>query len=263
MLQVVTGGKRAEYIVLQLSLPGREVSNIGILLYDPAANRLYSKLRQSWEDIADEADIEVLEHLDRDFSDKIEEMGGEAFLADLEDKASNALLVTARARIAVSDFRRSLEALFEQHVQRIVPFVTHLPLYSLRAAASRFGEGMEVEPEGWVVAPARLPLTEDLFVARVVGKSMEPVIPDGSLCIFRAGVVGSRQSKRLLIQKLGVSPEFSVKKYMSVKVETGEGEWHHQIIRLIPLNPSFEAMEFHPEDEARQFSIIAEFVQVL
>jgi hypothetical protein len=32
---------------------------------------------------------------------------------------------------------------------------------------------------------------------------------------------------------------------------------------LKPLNPEFEAMYFGPEDEQRQFRVIAEFVQVL
>ena len=32
----------------------------------------------------------------------------------------------------------------------VIPFVTHVPLYSLRAAATKFGEDMEVEQEGWV-----------------------------------------------------------------------------------------------------------------
>jgi len=55
-----------------------------------------------------------------------------------------------------------------------------------------------VEEEGWVRAPSKLRLTLDMFVGRMVGRSMEPRIPDGSLCVFRAGVVGSWQVKLLL-----------------------------------------------------------------
>jgi phage repressor protein C with HTH and peptisase S24 domain len=48
-----------------------------------------------------------------------------------------------------------------------------------------------------------------MFVAQVVGRSMEPLIPDGSLCIFRHGVRGSRQGKRLLIEKFSETLELT------------------------------------------------------
>src|SRR5262249_4186804 len=153
-----------------------------------------------------------------------------------------------------------LDRLFEEHVQRteVIPFVTHVPCYSLRAAATKFGEDLEVEPEGWVMAPSRLKLHRNMFAARVVGRSMEPLIPDGSLCLFRGGVVGSRQGKLLLIQRLGASDtsaEFTVKVYTSRKEQSGEEEWQHLAITLKPLNPEFEPMEFGPEDESREFRV--------
>jgi hypothetical protein len=148
----------------------------------------------------------------------------------------------------------------------IQPFVRHLPLYTLRAAATRFGEGMESEQDGWVRVPGRLRLTPDMFVARVVGRSMEPLIPDASLCVFRTGVVGSRQGKRLLIEKFDendFSSRYTVKRYTSVRRATAaEGEeasWEHASIRLEPLNPAFEAFELGPDG----FRVIAEFIEVL
>ena len=79
-------------------------------------------------------------------------------------------------------------------------------------------------------------------------------------------MVGSRQGKRLLIQRMGVtdsSAEFTVKTYSSKKGSEGDDQWGHISITLTPLNPEFEAMHFGPEDEQRQFRVIAEFVQVL
>ena len=258
----------ANFSLLQLALPAKAPLNIGILLLNTATDRLYKKLRQDWSTIADPANVEVLELLDEDFEARIGEMGGNAFLRSLEDTLSNTLLITERREVEVSDFRIALDRLFEEHVQRteIIPFVTHVPLYSLRAAATKFGEDMEVEPEGWVPAPTRRKLDRNMFAGRVVGRSMEPVIPDGSLCLFRGSVVGSRQNKRLLIQRMGVTDstaEFTVKKYTSKKVHSGEDEWQNVSILLTPLNPEFEAMKFGPEDEKRQFRVIAEFIQVL
>ena len=57
--------------------------------------------------------------------------------------------------------------------------------------------------------------------------------------------------------------EFTVKVYTSKKKPAGAEQWRHISIRLQPLNPEFEAMEFGPEDEHRQFRVIAEFVRVL
>lgn len=255
--------RRGEYVLLQLALPARPVTSVGVLLLDPESDRLYPKLRSNWKEIADPEDVDVLVELERDIELKIQEMGGQAFLSSLEDSLSNSLLLTNRRTVAVRDFPGALETLFREHVDsRVLPFVTHLPLYSLRAAATKFGEDTEVEQEDWIQAPERLRLSRDMFVARVVGRSMEPRIPDGSLCIFRANVVGSRQGKLLLVEKFGTtesSARYSIKKYTSRKAPAAEGGWRHESIRLEPLNPEFEGFELK-EGECR---ILAEFVQVL
>jgi phage repressor protein C with HTH and peptisase S24 domain len=122
---------------------------------------------------------------------------------------------------------------------------------------------MEVEAEGWVEAPEGLRLTEDMFVAHVTGRSMEPRIPAGSLCVFRGGsaLVGSRQGKLVLVMNYGEPGEnrFTIKRYRSVKQQTEEG-WTHNKIILEPLNPEYESWEI---DEDSNVRVIGEFVQVL
>jgi phage repressor protein C with HTH and peptisase S24 domain len=255
---------RGEYLLIELALPGEPVRKAGVLLRDTQTGQLYSKIRGQWDDISDPEDREWLEALEEDFQSKIREMGGDEFLRSLEDSLSNALRLSERTAVAVHDFERTLERLYEEHVEAAVaqPFVTHLPLYSLKAAATKFGEDREVEEEGWVKAPPRLRISEDMFVARVVGRSMEPRIPDGSLCVFRHNVVGSRQGKLVLVERFGVtesSARYTIKKYTSKKTYTGEGEWEHASVRLEPLNPEFEAFDLK-EGECR---VIAEFIQVL
>ncbi len=141
--------------------------------------------------------------------------------------------------------------------------MTHLPVYSLRAAATKFGELMEIEEEAanWVRAPENLRLTEGMFVATVVGRSMEPRIPDGSACIFRAPVTGSRKGRLLLIEKSGetdFSSRYTVKRYarQGSRDESAEREGP---VRLEPLNPEFPAFDLTSDE----FRVIAEFVQVL
>jgi len=256
--------RQGEYLLVELALPGAPQQNIGVLLRDSETGQLHSKIRRHWEEIADAGEAELLQALDEDFRARIQEMGGDEFLRQIEDSLSNTLRLSERTAVAVDDFPRTLARLYEEHVEagKVQPFVTHLPLYSLRAAATKFGEDLEVEAEGWMKAPPGLRLTPDMFVARVVGRSMEPRIPDGSLCVFRYGVVGSRQGKLLLVERFGTtetSARYTIKKYTSKKVQSGEEQWEHASMRLEPLNPEYEGFELK-EGEAR---VIAEFIQVL
>jgi phage repressor protein C with HTH and peptisase S24 domain len=130
-------------------------------------------------------------------------------------------------------------------------------------AAGKFLENQEVEEEGWEEAPSDLRLTRELFVARIVGRSMEPRIPDGSLCVFRQGVTGSRQGRLVLVEQSGggANDRYTVKRYASEKTQREDGTWSHEKILLMPLNPEFEAWTLDPQEE--RFRIIAEFVRVL
>lgn len=142
-----------------------------------------------------------------------------------------------------------------------------LPLYSLKAAAGYFGKGEHVEPEGWVEAEGLGTLDERMFVAKAVGRSMEPKIHDGDYCVFRADPVGTRQGKIVLAKYRGAAdPEtggsFTVKKYVSEKVTDREGGWRHAKVILTPLNPEFEPIVLTPEAEG-DMQVIAEWLSVL
>jgi SOS-response transcriptional repressor LexA len=146
-------------------------------------------------------------------------------------------------------------------------FKTLLPLYSLKAAAGHFGRGEAVEPEAWVEAEGMGRLDERMFVARAVGRSMESVIHDGDLLVFRANPVGTRQGKIVLAQYRGTAdPEtggsFTVKRYSSEKREAGEGEWRHTRIVLSPLNHDYTPIII-ADNAAEEFGIVAEFIAVL
>src|SRR6266404_461389 len=111
MMREALPRQSAKFSLLQLALPAKAPLTIGILLLDPALNRLYKKLRQDWSALADPANAEVLERLDEDFEAKIEEMGGAAFLHSLENSLSNTLVITDRRDVEVSDFQIALNRL--------------------------------------------------------------------------------------------------------------------------------------------------------
>ena len=253
---------RAECVFVQIALPGEPVRNAGVLLLDPETDRLYLRFRRDWPHISTEEDSEVLSALEADLEAKAGEMGGTRLLEWLESGAANSIRVTDRETMTVASFEARRDRLYKDHVApKVLPFETHLPRFSFRAAAGRFGEEMEVEPEEWEEVPADLRLTDDLFVGHVAGHSMEPRIPSGSLCVFRANVTGSRSNRLLLVENYGL-PEhggrYTIKRYRSTKVQDEEG-WRHEKITLEPLNPDYEAWEL---DEGA-FRVIAEFVRVL
>jgi hypothetical protein len=265
--------RAGEYSVLRLAMPGSPEHNIGVLLLDPATDRLYLRLRDHWEDIAGDEDLEYLEALAEDLAAQAAEGGAASLLRSLEDSLSHILRIGEREEVAVQSFRYTIDRLFTRHVEpvRVVPFRTHVPLYSLRAAATRFGEDMAVDEEDWIAVPEDIRASEQMFAAHVVGRSMEPRIPDGSLNLFRAPVVGSRQNKIVLVELLGEldeSARYTVKKYTSRKRQRGspgwEGDWddagwEHESIRLEPLNPEFTGFDLEPD----ALRVIAEWIRTI
>ena len=253
----------ARLSILQLEMPGNAPVSAGVLLEDPANNRLYLRLRRDWDVIAP-SEAEVLSELESDLAAKTRDLGAARVLDQLQDTLSNTLTISTPREVLVEDFDRAVLRLYRELIHTTVrPFVTHLPLYSLSVAAGKFLENQEVAEQGWEEAPSGLHPTPAMFVARIAGRSMEPRIPDGSLCVFRAGVTGSRDGRLVLVEYLGggTNDRHTVKRYHSSKRQRPDGSWEHEIIRLEPLNPEFDAWELAPEED--RFRIVAEFIQVL
>ena len=153
-------------------------------------------------------------------------------------------------------------------VDRVKPkerYTTHVPVYDLTAAAGGWGpDGVPAE-SGWVkVVNERL--TERMFVAQVVGQSMEPKIPSGSYCLFRACPAGTRNGRLLLIQcqtqhDAEDGGRYTVKQYHSKKV-AGEDGWGHETVELRPLNPEKTPILLTADNTA-DLRVIGEFVRVL
>jgi type I restriction enzyme R subunit len=143
---------------------------------------------------------------------------------------------------------------------------TCVPLVPLEAAAGAFGDPQRIEDDGfeWVAVDSGRRLGRDMFVARVVGKSMEPDIPDGAFCLFRAPAEGSRQGKIVLVQlRDAADPEtggrYTVKRYESAKIENGDS-WSHDRVTLRPSNPDFEPIVLTGGDDVQ---VVAELLEVL
>jgi DUF2075 family protein len=147
-----------------------------------------------------------------------------------------------------------------------------IPLVDLRFAAGRFSTEQRPEDcaEDWVVLPDWVRPQPGLFVAQVVGESMNRRIPDGAWCLFRANPAGTREGKVVVVQLHDLTdPEtggrYTVKRYTSEKVATEDGGWRHSRIVLHPdsTRPEFEPIVIEASDDEERFKVVAELLFVL
>jgi len=146
-------------------------------------------------------------------------------------------------------------------------FKTCVPLIELQAAAGgwRAQEGVpELEDPNveWVTWDGSRRFAKGMFVARVVGRSMEPIIPDGAYCLFRCVPLPSSPERAVLVRHGGAAnPEtggqYTVKRYREVKGPNGETQ-----VVLEPANPAFAPIVITSPnlDDVR---VIAEVVEIL
>lgn len=256
--------KEGQYSLLLCESPGHSLITIGVLLLDPGTDTLYMRLRRDWYAVASEEDAEVLAELEDDLQVQSRDKGGTAVLEQLETTASQSVRISDREAVAVRDFDRKLGELYREHVPaEVLRFQTHLPRYSLAVAAGPFLTNPEdIEAEDWIETPPDLRLNEDMFVARIQGHSMEPRIPDGSLCVFRRNVVGSRNGRLVLVRNTELADEnrYTVKRYRSEKRYSEDG-FEQTRIRLESLNPAYPSWDL--DEDSEKYQVVAEFVRVL
>ena len=148
-------------------------------------------------------------------------------------------------------------------------YVDCVPLVPLEAAAGAFGDPQTVPDESaweWVEVETARSLRPGMFVARVVGRSMEPRVPDGAYCLFASPVTGTRQGRIVLVQlRDAVDPDtghrFTVKRYRSEKTTDADG-WRHVEITLEPINPDFGPIVL-TADEEDSVAVVAELIEVI
>ena len=185
------------------------------------------------------------------------------FRSKIESKDSALML----SDVIKPDTKQSYEVL--PSVPKILQFKEYLPVWSLEAVATSFGKETQVaeEPIGWMQAAIPRTLNKDMFVAKVVGKSMESTIPDGSYCVFRWDKGGTRNGLVVIVESHRISdPEttrqFTIKRYKSEKEYFNDGTWRHKKIILSPDNKDFRDIVLE-DVPAVEFRVVAEFIAVL
>lgn len=150
----------------------------------------------------------------------------------------------------------------------VKPFVNAVPLYNFKVAAGLFTSNQPVSDFDWVQLPEGSVHSEDYFVCKVDGESMNRTIPNGSWCLFKKYSGGSRGGQTVLVQHHDIAdPDFgfgfTVKKYHSEKDEHS-GSWRHTKIILKPDSdqPGYKEIVIDPST-AQSLRVIGLFVRVL
>jgi len=158
---------------------------------------------------------------------------------------------------------------FPKSGEPLEPYVNAVPLYDLRAAAGGFSALQQVEHENWVPVPDGMPVGKSIFACHVVGESMNKIIPDGAICLFRSNPAGSRNGKIVLVecadtQDGDAGSRYTVKEYQSYKTHTEDGTENLQIL-LKPrsTNPDLAAIELSKEDDEHRYRVVGEFLGVI
>ncbi|WP_431132510.1 DUF3427 domain-containing protein [Psychroserpens mesophilus] len=142
-----------------------------------------------------------------------------------------------------------------------------IPLYNFHAAAGTFSEMQDEKEYDLISVPEKF-AEDDYFACRVIGESMNKIIPNNSICIFKKYYAGSRSGKILLIENRDTydpdfNSAFTVKTYVSDKTVTEEG-YQHNSIMLKPnsYDKSFASIILD-EENSKEMRVIGEFVKVL
>ncbi|WP_034762905.1 DNA/RNA helicase domain-containing protein [Chryseobacterium gregarium] len=141
-----------------------------------------------------------------------------------------------------------------------------VPYYDLEIAAGKFSDLQSVEDVKYIELK-NITHHTDYFVCRVVGESMNKVIPNGSLCLFKKYSAGSRNGLITLVEGNDIfdsetGANYTIKEYSSKKIIDEEG-WHHEEIILKPVSTkSFEPIVLRDE-ETMHFKVIGVFEKIL
>ena len=102
--------------------------------------------------------------------------------------------------------------------------------------------GRKLLKPGMAIVPPGIPYAEEMFAARLYGKSMEPRIKDRSICMFHPHSGGSRQDRIVLVEDRSRAdePRYTLKKYGNTKRDLPGDTWEHTGVNLRPLNPKHD-----------------------
>jgi phage repressor protein C with HTH and peptisase S24 domain/DNA-binding Xre family transcriptional regulator len=202
-----------------------------------------------------------------------EQLGVELLdLVTFPDKSSRHQLVARTGQLPPATIQRLLAATEAQAVPataapRSTVVVVHarraprhgVPFVDLVAAAGTLGPGRTVKTDAWVKVDAAAQSLPGAFAARVNGDSMEPLVPSGSIALFRRPGPGNRQGRVFLVQHRGAGAPDDGGAYLLKFVDKDPKS--ESVVVLRSLNPSHPPIRL--DSRRDEINVVAEFVRVI
>ena len=168
--------------------------------------------------------------------------------------------INANKKDNVTTSKRTID--FEQQLKNPIPF------YNFYAAAGTFSEMQSNKDFTLIEGPENIKANSGYIACKIIGESMNRVIPNGSICLFKFYTGGSRNGKILLVENMDIQDQdfnsaFTIKTYSSEK-SISEVDWKHTSIILRPnsFDNSYKNIIIN-EENGKEMRVIAEFVSIL
>jgi SOS-response transcriptional repressor LexA len=154
--------------------------------------------------------------------------------------------------------------------EEVKPYINSIPLVDISVAAGNFSDLQSLSENKftWIEPPFNISANKGYFVCKVVGESMNKIIPNGSYCLFKKDDGGSRNGKIVLVESTSINDSefgsgYTVKEYQSIKKISDEG-WSHESIILKPQSTIDEYKKIElSEDDLLTFRVVGIFDRLI
>jgi DUF2075 family protein/SOS-response transcriptional repressor LexA len=153
---------------------------------------------------------------------------------------------------------------------KLIPFENSVPLYSLKVAAGEFKFNESLPEEKFILVTDGVKITQDHFACKIFGNSMNKIVKDGQIALFKRYTGGSRNGLMVIAeyydhQDLDYGSCYTFKEYYSQKT-VNEESWQHEKIILKPKSSdaSYQDIEIDPNAiNEKTFSVVGIFDRVI
>jgi len=153
---------------------------------------------------------------------------------------------------------------------KIIPFENSVPLYSLKVAAGDFYLNESLPDQKFIIVPDDVMITKDHFACKITGNSMNKIVKDGEIALFKKYTGGSKNGLMVIaeyfdLQDIDFGSSYTFKEYYSQKA-IHEESWHHEKIILKPksYDDSYQDIVIDQDSiNERDFRVIGIFDRVI
>jgi SOS-response transcriptional repressor LexA len=188
---------------------------------------------------------------------------------NLTDPLTSSMYNYLQEKSAIKDVKpvKTAEIIpFQQSLSFEKELMNPIPLYDFYAAAGTFSE-LQSEKDFTLIEGPVNNSSNEYFACKIIGESMNRVIPNGSICLFKTYTGGSRNGKIVLLENMDIqdpdfNSAFTIKTYSSEK-SVSEETWGHTSVVLRPnsFDSSYQNIIITAVN-APEMRVVGEFLKI-